>query len=233
MSLPVAILAGGLATRLRPITSQIPKSLVEVAGKPFAVHQIELLRRNGLTDLIFCVGFLGDQVQAALGDGARWGVRLQYVFDGEKLCGTGGALVRALPLLGEMFLVLYGDSYLECDYAAVASAFLNSGKDGLMTIYRNEDLWDTSNVEYAAGRICQYDKINRTTRMKHIDYGLGALRSSVLSAYPQETVIDLTQIYQDLVAQDQLAGFEVTQRFYEIGSPAGLAETDTHLRGKG
>jgi len=233
MSLPVAILAGGLATRLRPITSQIPKSLVEVAGKPFAVHQIELLRRNGLTDLIFCVGFLGDQVQAALGDGARWGVRLQYVFDGEKLCGTGGALVRALPLLGEMFLVLYGDSYLECDYAAVASAFLNSGKDGLMTIYRNEDLWDTSNVEYAAGRICQYDKINRTARMKHIDYGLGALRSSVLSAYPQETVIDLTQIYQDLVAQDQLAGFEVTQRFYEIGSPAGLAETDTHLRGKG
>ncbi|MBE3064858.1 MAG: NTP transferase domain-containing protein, partial [Spirochaetes bacterium] len=146
MSLPVAILAGGLATRLWPITERIPKSLVEVAGRPFAVHQIELLRRHGLTDIVFLVGHLGEMVRDELGDGSRWGVRLQYVFDGPTLLGTGGAIRRALSRLGDPFFTIYGDSYLDCDYGAVERAFLESGRGGLMTVCRNDDQWDHSNV---------------------------------------------------------------------------------------
>ena len=232
MSLPVAILAGGLATRLRPLTERIPKSLVEVAGKPFAVHQLELLRRQGLTRIVFCVGHLGEMLQAALGDGSPWGVRLGYAFDGAKLLGTGGALRKALPLLGDAFFVLYGDSYLECDYAAVERAFWASDKMGLMTVCRNDNQWDRSNVLLYKNRILRYNKHDRTPDMCHIDYGLGVLRASAFDVYPPDTAIDLATIYQDLVAQDQLAAFEAKQRFYEIGSPAGLAETEQYLAAK-
>ncbi len=232
MSLPVAILAGGMATRLRPLTERIPKSLVEVAGKPFAVYQLELLRWHGLTQVVFCVGHLGEQVQAALGDGLRWDMNLQYIFDGPKLLGTGGALRRALPLLGEAFLVMYGDSYLECDYAAVERAFRVSGKLGLMTVFYNANRWERSNVLFVEGRILCYDKRHPTPDMQHIDYGLGAFHAQVLDAYPEGQPFDLATVYQDLIAQDQLTGFEVTQRFYEIGSPAGLEETWRYLSQK-
>ena len=225
MSLPVVILAGGLATRLRPISERIPKVLVEVAGRPFAEHQIELLQHHGLHQLVFCVGHLGEQVEATLGDGARWGMELQYVFDGPTLMGTGGALRRALPLLGPAFLVLYGDAYLQCDYQAVGQRFEQSGKLGLMTVFHNEDQWDRSNVVFVDGQIRRYDKQQRSPEMRHIDYGLGALRAEVFARYPADQPIDLATIYQDLLAAEQLAGFEVHQRFYEIGSHAGLEET--------
>ncbi len=223
------ILAGGLATRMRPVTEYIPKGLLEVAGKPFAIHQLELLRQHGFRQVVFCVGYLGEQIQETLGDGSRWDMELQYVFDGPKLLGTGGALRQAVPILGEGFLVLYGDSYLECDYKAVERAFLNSGRLGLMTVLHNNNQWDRSNVVFAEGRIFQYNKRQRTSQMKHIDYGLGALQATVFNAYPAGEPLDLATIYQDLLAQDQLAGFEVTRRFYEIGSPRGLEETQQYL----
>ena len=229
MSLSVAILAGGLATRMRPVTEHIPKALLEVAGKPFAIHQLELLRQHAIRRVVFCVGYLGEQIQETLGDGSRWGMELEYVFDGPKLLGTGGALRQAVPALGDAFLVLYGDSYLECDYKAVERAFLNSGRLGLMTVLHNNNQWDRSNVVFAEGRILQYNKRQRTSQMKHIDYGLGALQASVFNAYPAGEPLDLATIYQDLLAQDQLAGFEVTRRFYEIGSPRGLEETQQYL----
>jgi NDP-sugar pyrophosphorylase family protein len=232
MSLPVAVLAGGLATRLRPLTEHIPKSLVEVAGKPFAVHQIELLRANGLARIVFCVGYLGEILQAELGEGSRWGVSLSYVFDGPQLLGTGGALQRALPFLGEAFFVLYGDSYLECDYAAVEQAFRTSGRLGLMTVLCNDDQWDRSNVVFDNGRIMRYDKRRRTPDMRHIDYGLGVLQARALEAYPTGQALDLATVYQGLILQNQLAGFEVMQRFYEIGSPDGLEETRRYLEQK-
>lgn len=225
MSLPVAILAGGLATRMRPLSERVPKVLLDVAGRPFALHQLELLRRHGVTRAVLCVGYLGEQVQAALGDGSRLGMRLEYVFDGPTLMGTGGALRQAIPLLGEAFLVLYGDAYLRCDYAAVARAFERSGKLGLMTVFHNANQWDRSNVLFADGRILRYDKRQPTPDMQHIDYGLGALRARAFERYPADQPLDLATVYENLVAQDQLAGFEVSQRFYEIGSPAGLEET--------
>jgi MurNAc alpha-1-phosphate uridylyltransferase len=233
MSLPVAILAGGLASRLRPLTERVPKSLAEVGGQPFAVHQIELLRRHGLTDIMFLVGHLGEQICDTLGDGTRWGVRLRYIFDGARRLGTGGAIRRALRELDDPFFVLYGDSYLECDYASIETTFLASGKHGLMTVYRNEDLLDRSNVLYSEGRIIRYDKQRRTSEMRHIDYGLGALWKSAFVARAAEEAFDLVAVYQDLLANADLAGYEVPHRFYEIGSPEGLDETRTYLAAKG
>lgn len=232
MSLPVAILAGGLATRLRPITETIPKALVEVAGRPFAAHQAELLRAQGITDVVWLVGYRADQVEAALGDGGRWGMRFTYVHDGPVLLGTGGAIHRALAHLGEAFFVMYGDSYLECDFAAVEAAFRDSGRSGLMTVFRNEGLFDTSNVEFADGRIVRYDKKARTPAMRHIDWGLGVLKASAFARYPAGEPLDLARVYQDLLAADELTGYEVSNRFYEIGSPEGMAETDAYLRGR-
>jgi len=229
MSLPVAILAGGLATRLGAATRQIPKALIDVAGRPFAVHQLELLRRHGLTDVVFIVGHLGKAIRDTLGDGTQWGVHVRYVFDGPRLLGTGGAVRRALPELGDAFFVLYGDSYLECDYAAVERAFLASGKSGLMTVYRNEDRLDRSNVVYVGGHIVRYDKGNQVPEMRHIDYGLGAFRTSAFAARGADERFDLVAVFQDLLAKDELGGFEVSDRFFEIGSPEGLEETRAHL----
>jgi prepilin-type processing-associated H-X9-DG protein len=232
MSLPVAILAGGLATRLQPVTERMPKSLVDVGGMPFAVHQIELLRRNGVTDITFVVGHLGEMIREALGDGAQWGVKLRYVFDGPTRLGTGGAIRAALPALGDPFLVVYGDSYLECDYADIQRQFLASGKAGLMTVYRNDDRFDRSNVLYADGRVVRYDKKDRTPEMRHIDYGLGAFRKAAFDRQAAAQAFDLVAIYQQLLADDDLAGYEVSQRFYEIGSPEGLEATRAHLATK-
>ena len=233
MSLPVAILAGGLATRLRPITERIPKSLVDVAGRPFAAHQLELLRRNGITDVVFLVGHLGEMVRDALGDGAQWGVRLSYVFDGPAQLGTGGAIRRALPALGDPFFVLYGDSYLECDYAAIERAFLASGRSALMTVCQNDDRWDRSNVLFRDGGIVAYDKKGTTPGMRHIDYGLGAFRQAAFARRPEGDAFDLAWLYRELLAEGDLAGYDVGGRFYEIGSPDGLEETRAYRAGKG
>lgn len=229
MSLPVAILAGGLATRLRPITERIPKSLVDVAGRPFAEHQVALLARHGMTDITFLVGHLGEMVRDTLGDGSRWGVSLRYVFDGPRALGTGGAIRRALPELADPFFVLYGDSYLECDYAGVERAFAAGRQSGLMTVCRNDDRWDRSNVLWADGRILAYDKQGRTPGMRHIDYGLGGFRASAFESYATDEAFDLAAVYQRLLGAGELAGFEVPGRFYEIGSPQGLDETRAYL----
>lgn len=229
---PVAILAGGQATRLGPITANAPKGLIEVAGEPFCSHQLRLLRKSGLTRIVLCVGHLGEMVVDRYGDGSKWGVRIDYSFDGPRLLGTGGALIRALPLLGDAFYVLYGDSYLPIDYLDVGRAFLSSRKLGLMTVYENHGRYDASNVWFADGRIKVYDKQHKTPQMHHIDYGLGLLRARALDGWPRGDVVDLAAIYGRLIAEDELAGFEVKQRFYEIGSPEGLKALDALLRGQ-
>jgi NDP-sugar pyrophosphorylase family protein len=229
MTLPVAILAGGLATRLRPLTEQIPKILIEVAGKPFIEHQLDLLKKHGLTEVVLCLGYLGERVKSVLGNGHRLGVKIEYIFDGPTLLGTGGSLVKALPLLGESFFVLYGDTYLDCPYEVIERAFLDSGKSGLMTVFRNKNQWDLSNVHFSDGEILCYDKKKRTPEMEHIDYGLGILKAKVFDHVSKNEVIDLAMVYQKLITKGDLAGYEVNKRFYEIGSPAGLAETEIFL----
>jgi NDP-sugar pyrophosphorylase family protein len=230
LDIPVAILAGGLATRLRPITGKIPKSLVPVAGRPFLAHQLELLQSRGIRRAVLCLGHLGEMIQRDFGDGAAYGVRLDYSFDGPKLLGTGGAIKRALPLLGAEFFVLYGDSYLPVEYRPIAEFFRRSGKLGCMTVYRNEGRYDTSNVVFRNGEVAVYDKKVRPPEMQHIDYGLSLFKAPVFEAYPAGHPFDLAEVMGKLVREKQLAGYEVRERFYEIGSPAGLAELETLLK---
>lgn len=228
--LPVAILAGGLATRLKPITEKIPKLLVDVAGEPFFSHQLRLLRRSGLNRIVLCVGYLGEQIVERYGDGSKWGVSIDYSFDGPRLLGTGGALIHALPKLGDAFYVLYGDSYLPIDYLAVGRAFLASGRQGLMTVYRNEELYDSSNVWFEDGGIRVYDKKSKVPEMRHIDYGLGMFRSAAFQSFPRDEVVDLQEVQKDLLGRGELFGYEIAERFYEIGSHQGLAELNHLLR---
>ena len=229
--IPVAILAGGLATRLRPITEKIPKSLVPVAGRPFLAHQLEMLHARGIRRAVLCIGHLGEMIQRDFGSEAC-GIKLDYSFDGEKLLGTGGAIRRALPKLGEEFFILYGDSYLPLDFAPVAEFFHLSGKSGLMTVYRNEGKYDTSNVVFADDEIKIYDKKAKLPEMRHIDYGLSLFKAGVFEKFPADEKFDLADVMQKLVREKQLAGYEVPERFYEMGSPAGLAELETLLQSK-
>jgi NDP-sugar pyrophosphorylase family protein len=232
LDISVAILAGGLATRLRPITEKIPKSLVPVAGRPFLADQLELLHARGIRRAVLCVGYLGEMIQRDFADGKKFGMQLDYSFDGPKLLGTGGAIKRALPLLGEEFFVLYGDSYLPVDYAPIAEFFRRSGKLGCMTVYRNEGKYDTSNVVFANGEIKVYDKKAKLPEMRHIDYGLSLFKAAAFNSHPAGQAFDLAEVMGKLVRKKQLAGYEVLERFYEIGSPAGLAELETLLQSK-
>jgi N-acetyl-alpha-D-muramate 1-phosphate uridylyltransferase len=229
MSFPVVILAGGLATRLRPLTEKIPKALVEVAGRPFLEHQIDLLKANGIDDVILCVGYLGEMIERRYGNGVTLGVRIRYSFDGSKLLGTGGAVKKALPLLPDAFFVLYGDSYLPIDYRPVAAAFQNAGCPALMTVFANADAWDTSNVWFENGRIHLYSKRERLPQMRFIDYGLIICTRRIFDDFSNAVSFDLADTLEDLSRKGELAGHEVNQRFYEIGSPAGFAELNQLL----
>ncbi len=227
--LPCAILCGGLARRLRPITETIPKSLIPINGVPFIAHQLRLLHSQGVSRAVACVGYLGELIQEFVGDGAGFGLNVLYSTDGARLLGTAGAIRKALPLLGSAFLVIYGDSYLTCDYKRVTDEFHKSGKRGLMTIYRNEGLFDLSNVEAADGLIVRYDKHNRAPGMRHIDYGLGVFKRSVFEELPADENRDLEEVYQRLLATGDLAAYEAAERFYEIGSEQGIRDLEHYL----
>ena len=219
--LPVAILAGGLATRLRPLTETIPKSLIPIRGEPFIAHQLRLLQNRGIERVVLCVGYLGEMIREFARDGKVFGLSIDYCWDGPEPLGTAGAIRNALPLLGDAFLVMYGDSYLLCDYRAVEDAFHASGKRALMTVFRNEGQWDTSNVEFRDGQIFAYDKQHRNPGMRYIDYGLGVFQRSAFAALP-DGPRDLATVYQDLLARNELAAFQVKERFYEAGSFEGI-----------
>ena len=230
--IPIAILAGGLGTRLRPITETIPKSLLEVAGEPFIAHQLRELARQGIQNAVICVGNFGEQIEEYVEDGSGFDVRVQYSYETQNLLGTGGAIKKALPLLGDEFFVLYGDSWLDIDYCLAYESFKNSGKTALMTVYRNEGRWDTSNVEMDGNCIKIYSKTKRNPRMTHIDYGLGILKPNIFEQYPEGANFDLAEIYESLSDSGQLASFEAKNRFYEIGSHDGLKELNQLIKHK-
>lgn len=233
--LPVAILAGGLATRLRPVTQEIPKALIEVAGRPFIHHQLDYLARQGIANVVLCVGYRSEQIESAVGDGREFGLTVNYSHDGPVLLGTGGALKRTLPKLDGRFFVLYGDSYLPCDFHTVQQAFLKRSKLALMTVLRNENRWDKSNVLFRDGQVVEYNKRAPRPEMTYIDYGLGVLSAAALDPYPQDRAFDLADVYHELSIAGQLAGFEVSvnERFYEIGSPRGLKEAEAYFSTRG
>lgn len=226
---PVAILAGGRATRLGPLSADLPKALIPVAGRPFVDHQLALLARKGVRRVVFCVGHLGEQIEAHVGNGARYGLHATYAYDGDRLLGTGGAVRRALPLLGELCYVVYGDAYLDIDYAAVLDHFLGRPEPALMTVFHNGGRWDTSNVHFQGGRVIRYDKRRPGPEMAYIDYGASLFRASALERMPLDEPYDLGDLTHALAADGLLAGYEVTQRFYEVGSFDGIRETEAYL----
>jgi N-acetyl-alpha-D-muramate 1-phosphate uridylyltransferase len=225
---PVCILAGGLGTRLGEQVRDTPKPLIEVAGEPFLLHQLRLLARHGAGEIVLCVGYLGDLIEQRIG-AERFGLRIAYSFDAPGLSGTLGAMLRARELLGERFLVLYGDTYLRIDYAAAARGWRESGQPAMMTVLRNEGQWDRSNVLYAHGSVVAYDKRAPRPEMLWIDYGLGGLDQRALDLAPAGTS-DLAELYSRLAREGSLYGFEASERFYEIGSPEALAETEAFMR---
>lgn len=229
---PVAILAGGLATRLRPITSTIPKSMVMVAGRPFIAWQLDYLCQQGITHVTMCVGYLGEQIEAFIGDGTAFGLHVDYSYDGLELLGTGGALKQALPLLGNVFFVFYGDSYLPINFRDVALDFQRQAKPALMTVIKNNNQWDKSNVLFDNGLLIEYNKHHPKPDMAYIDYGLGLVSSALLIDHAGNKPFDLADVYCQLSIQGKLAGYEVFERFYEVGSHTGLKEAAGYLAGK-
>lgn len=232
MTLPVAILAGGLANRLRPITVSTPKALVKVAGEPFICRQLDYLKAQGIRRVVLCTGYLGEMIKSVVGNGSRFGLNVYYSEDGPVLLGTGGALKQAVSLLGDQFFVLYGDSFLPINFKEVEQCFLESERPALMTVLENSGRWDKSNVLFRGGKLEEYCKDSPRPEMSFIDYGLGVLQSEVLEEYPTNQAFDLAETYHSLSKQGKLEGFEVRERFYEIGSHAGLKETEIYFSSK-
>ncbi|HEX5853238.1 MAG TPA: sugar phosphate nucleotidyltransferase [Solirubrobacteraceae bacterium] len=224
----MCILAGGRGTRLGERAREVPKPLVEVAGEPFLIHQLRLLAAHGVREAVICVGYRGEMIESRIG-AERFGIRVLYSYDSPELDGTLGAVRRALALLPERFLVLYGDTYLRVDYAAADRAWRDSGLAALMVVLRNEGRWDTSNARYEDGRVIAHDKLTPTPDMRWIDYGLGGLTVGALEAVA-ESESDLAALYGELARREQLCGFAAEERFYEIGTPSALEETAAFLR---
>jgi NDP-sugar pyrophosphorylase family protein len=228
--LPVAILAGGRGTRIAALAGDLPKALVPLDGRPFLDHQLRWLEASGVTNVVLCVGYGAERIERAIGDGARWGLRVAYSHDGTQARGTGGAIVGALPLLGDRFLVVYGDALLQCSPRDVADA-LGAADDGVMTVYRNEDAILPSNVRLEGDRVAAYDKHAPLGTMTHIDYGINAFRRNLFEGYPPATdAFDLSDVHRLAIGRGTLRALECAERWYEIGSPAGHADAERFIR---
>lgn len=228
----IVILTGGLATRLSPLTDNIPKSMIRVGNKPFLQHQIELLKGNGVLDIVLCVGHLSYMIKDYFGDGRRFGVNIQYSDEGENLLGTGGALKKAEPLLEDEFFLVYGDSYLMFDYQAIESYYKKFQAFCILVVYKNQNLYDKSNIRLKDSLVTAYDKTNPDGKLIYIDAGLSILRKEVLNQIPLVTPSPLEELYQKIIAKREMLAYEVNQRFYEIGSAQGLKEFENLIRGE-
>lgn len=229
MNLPIAILAGGLATRLHPITLDLPKSLLPINGQPFIKWQLELLASRGVKSVVLCLGHQATEIVKFVGSGYRYGLRIEYSIEKSKL-GTGGALKKAESFLGETFGVLYGDSYLPINYLELFEKYGEIEKSVLMTIYENHNKFDVSNVLFQSDGSLYYSKNNRLPKMKYIDYGFSVLGSEALRSIPTEAPSDLSDTLEELSRRGEVHGHEITERFYEIGSFTGIVELEEHLR---
>lgn len=229
--LPIAILAGGLATRLGPITSNVPKSLIKINGIPFIDWQLQLLKKSGYENFVLCLSHKSDTIIKHVGNGSRFGVNIEFSLDGGSQLGTGGAIKKALPLLGENFAVIYGDSYLPINFKEVETSFLNSRVLALMTVFRNGGQFGTSNVEFLGNRVIRYSKDEVKSKMEFIDYGITYFQSEAFNTTPMSDSFDLASLLSELSSTKKLAGFEIFNRFYEIGSRLGIKELSEYLEG--
>lgn len=229
--LTIAILAGGLATRLHPLTEDIPKSLLPISGKPFIDWQLDLLAKYGYRKIVICLSHLGKQIKEHVGDGSKYNLNVEYSFDGQEQLGTGGAILNALPLLGSKFAVIYGDSFLPIDYSEAEETFLNSNKPSLMTVYKNKGAFEKSNIVFRNGQIERYSKKNLDAEMEYLDYGLEYFDASVFDGKEVGNSFDLAILFEALVAAKKVEPFEVHKRFFEVGSFQGIRDLEAYLKG--
>ena len=229
MMLPVAILAGGLSTRLRPITNSMPKAMVPINGVPFIDYQLHYLKHQGVEKVVLCLGYLGHMIENHVANGAQYGLRVTYSYDGDNYLGTGGALLKALNLLDENFFILYGDSFLPIQFKTIQDAYLQNPYPALMTIYKNGNQGDKSNVRLKSSNLIEYNKKNPTPDMHYIDYGLSIVSKRIFMDMQPQTFLDLADIFTDLSLHQQLSGMDVHTPFYEIGTPEGLHRTQKFL----
>jgi NDP-sugar pyrophosphorylase family protein len=222
--LQVVILAGGLATRLLPVTEKIPKSLVEVAGFPFIHHQLVYLKKQGINEVVICLGHMGEMVKEFVSK-RSYGLSISFSFDGQKQLGTGGAIKNALSILKDRFFILYGDSFLPINYSKVYQALIGYQDYAVMTIMRNNNKYDVSNVKIISENIIFYNKNSPSADMEYIDYGLSIISKKMIKDFHADYIFDLADLMQSISTQKKLLGFEVFERFYEIGSHDGLTET--------
>jgi NDP-sugar pyrophosphorylase family protein len=228
--LTVAILAGGLATRLRPISNDIPKSLIDICGKPFIDWQLKLLSQNGIDKVVLCTSYKSEKIEEFVGDGSRYGIDVKYSKDGNMQLGTGGAIKKASQILEDEFMILYGDSYLPIDYMEVQSAFYATKKPALMTIYQNNGAFDSSNVAIESGLIKSYSKVRNNHEFTHIDFGLSVFTKSIFDSFKFDEKFDLSEIFTKLSNLGILGGFEIYERFYEVGSVRGIIDFTNYIK---
>lgn len=229
----VVILAGGLATRLGELTRKIPKSMVGVEGKPFLEHQLALLKRNKVGDVVLCLGHLGEQIEAYFGDGHRFGINIRYSYERQGLLGTAGALKNAEGLLEDTFYTMYGDSYLFLDFAGVMAYFRQQAKLALMTVHRNYDRYERSNTVVEGSLVKYYSKKEKTPGMTYIEYGANIFRKETLRLVPADQPYSLEELVHRLIGKRELLAYEVKERFYQIGSAEGLAEFKEYISREG
>jgi NDP-sugar pyrophosphorylase family protein len=231
--LPVAVLAGGLATRLGPLTEKIPKSMIQIHGKPFVHWQMKLMSMQGVNEVVFCLGYKSAMIRDFVGDGSQYAINVRYSYDGESQLGTGGALKKSLPLLGDRFMVIYGDSYPPVQFQLVEDAFLQAKEPALMTVFLNEGRFDSSNADFSEGLVKKYSKGENSKDLRYVDYGLGCYESLIFSSFEGQYPLDLGQICSKLAAQSHLAGYEIEERFYEIGSFEGIKDFTEYIEKSG
>ena len=221
----IAILAGGLATRLYPITQMRPKSLIDIAGKPFIFRQLDYLKEKGIQHVVICVGHLGEMIRAEVGTGEKFGLKIDYSEDGPVRLGTGGAIKKAATLLDDDFFIMYGDSFLPINFSEIENVYRTIDKRVMLTIIKNDNQWDSSNILYLDGKLIEYNKLTPSSAMSHLDYGLSVVSKSIFSSYDDDQAFDLGDLYHQLSIRDELHGHLISDRFYEIGSLVGIQET--------
>jgi len=230
IDMQVAILAGGLATRLGDLTRNQPKSMVKVLGKPFLEYQLKLLREGGVNNIILCLGHMGEKIESCFGDGKKYGLNIRYSFEDEFL-GTAGALKKAEALLNDTFFTMYGDSYLFLDFGFIMSYFKSQNKLALMSVYGNYNRYDRSNTAIEGNLVKKFSKKEKTEDMVYIEYGANIFKKEALKTIPGNQFYSLDDLFPHLIEMGELLAFEVKERFYEVGSPQGLSEFEEYING--
>jgi NDP-sugar pyrophosphorylase family protein len=219
----IVILAGGLGTRMRPYTDKIPKAMLPVNDNAFVDYQMTLFKNAGITDIVFCIGHMGEMLEKHIGNGDHWGIKVSYSWEREKLLGTGGALKNAMHLLDTNFLLTWGDSFVRADYDTILNNHITSGFPISVAVFKNQDKWDKSNIDFRDGKVVVYEKNSLSKDLKYIDAGLSAFDRDFLEEIP-EGIVSLDKIWEKLSLEGRLGGIEIKDRFYEIGSEKGYKE---------